>query len=385
MYLHLDCAGGINGGMLLAALAHLGVDFAPLTAALLSVGVDCRLEISPELRDGGPGRVASAVWNAAAGRLRRPPDIAAVFDAVDVPARARALAHEALEALTGAEAYARRIPPENVRFHEAAAVEALVGFLGAAFGIVRLGVERVTASALPWFGGSVEGAHGPIPLPAPATAYLLRGKPVFASGAREELITAAGAAMLEALVKKFVPGPVGVPVSMGTGYGSGSSSMGLRAWLVKTGDGGADHALGGHEPVVQLESHIDHLNGEDLGLALQALSAMPEVLDVLWLPGVGKKNRPAGLLRVLCLPPQREAVTNAVLRHTHTLGLRMQTLERVVAPRRAAQATVAGHCLAAKEYVVEGEAYVRPEADALAELAHNLGVGVPALRNGRRG
>ena len=134
---------------------------------------------------------------------------------------------------------------------------------------------------------------------------------------------------------------------------------------------------------MQFETHIDHLNGEDLGMALEALSSMPDVLDVLWLPGVGKKNRPAGLLRVLCLPSQRACVENAVLRHTHTLGLRVQTLDRVVAPRRAVSVEMAGQSLAAKEYSIEGQNYVRPEADALKAAAQRSGVGVPALRNAR--
>ena len=182
---------------------------------------------------------------------------------------------------------------------------------------------------------------------------------------------------------EFVLGPQGTLKALGTGYGLQSPAGGLRAWLVEQAGGGADHAHGGCEPVIQLESHIDHLNGEDLGMALSALSSMPEVLDVLWLPGLGKKNRPAGLLRVLCLPGQRQCVAAAVLRHTHTLGLRVQTLDRMVAPRRATTTEVAGQMLPAKEYVIEGQTYIRPEADALEAAARQQGVGVPALRNAR--
>ena len=145
--------------------------------------------------------------------------------------------------------------------------------------------------------------------------------------------------------------------------------------------GAADHAKGGRELVAQLETHLDHLNGEDMGLALEALSHMPEVLDVLWLPGVGKKNRPAGLLRVLCLPPDRERVAQAVLRHTHTLGLRWSLMERIVLPRSSCQWPVAGENLPAKAYALEGLTFVRPEADALAQAARRRGVGVPALRH----
>lgn len=383
MLLYLDCSGGISGDMALAALAHLGVDYAPLAAALARAGVDCRIEARDETRPGGPGQMVAVSWNAEEQPLRHPADIAAIYEKVEVSPRVRRRALAALNVLAEAEAQAHQIDPAEVHFHEVGAIDTLVDILGAAYAVEALGVSRITASSLPWFSGSVECAHGRIPLPAPATAYLMRGKPIFATDAREELVTPTGAALVHALVDQFVCGPEGIAVALGTGYGSRPAPAGLRAWLVEDGAGDAVHAIGGREQVVQIESHIDHLNGEDLGMALEALSAMPEVLDVLWLPGVGKKNRPAGLLRVLCLPGQRTCAENAVLRHTHTLGLRVQTLDRVVAPRRAAVADMAGQRLEAKEYVIEGKTYVRPEADALKAAARRNGVGVPALRNAR--
>lgn len=382
MELYLDCTSGISGDMTLAALGHLGVDFTPLTTELLRVGVDCRLELRPEARAGGPGFTADVLWNADKQPLRHPADIAKLFEKVNLPSRARQKAMHVLNALTAAEAHAHQIPPEQVHFHEVGAIDTLVDILGVCFGLDQLEIRRVTASPLPWFSGSVECAHGRIPLPAPATAYLLRGKPVFATDAKMELITPTGAALLEALVDDFVSGPTGIPVALGTGYGSRPCPSGLRAWLFNPDQGQADHETGGQEPVLQLETHIDHLNGEDLGAALSALSRMDEVLDVLWLPGVGKKNRPAGLLRVLCLPANQECVVSAVLRHTHTLGLRLQVVNRLVLPRKAVRTLIGGKSLLAKTYKVDGVFYARPEADALEETAKSLGVGIPALRNG---
>lgn len=381
MNLYFDCSGGISGDMTLAALAHLGVDFTPLTAALANAGVECRLDLRPETRGGGPGFTADVSWNAAEQPLRHPADIEGIFNRVDVPLPVRRKAVKVLNSLAGAEAHAHQIPLEQVHFHEVGAIDTLVDILGVCFGLEQLGVARVTASPIPWFSGTVECAHGRIPLPAPAAAYLLRGKPFFSTDARVELVTPTGAALLDALVDEFVPGPAGVPVALGTGYGSRPSPSGLRAWLFNSAEGQVDHVLGGQEPVLQIETHIDHLSGEDLGAALSALSGMGEVLDVLWLPGVGKKNRPAGLLRVLCLPAQQEGVTRAVLRYTHTLGLRLQVLNRLVVPRKPAQAHIAGEALAAKAYEVDGIFYLRPEADALEGAARRLGVGVPALRN----
>lgn len=381
---YLDCSNGISGDMTLAALAHLGVDFSPLTALLERAGVNCRLDVLPETRAAGPGFRATVSWNAAEQPLRHPADMEAIFRAADVRPSVRRRALKVLDALTRAEAHAHAIPPENVHFHEVGAVDTLVDILGVCYGLEQLGVERVTASPLPWFSGSVDCAHGRIPLPAPATAWLLRGKPFFPTDAREELITPTGAALLHALADSFVPGPQGVVAALGTGYGSRPAPAGLRIWLLDPAAPRADHCRGGQENVLQLESHVDHLNGEDLGAALGELAAMPEVLDVLWLPGVGKKNRPSGLLRVLCLPEFRDVAVAAVLRHTHTLGLRVQTLGRIVVGRQAARMRLAGEDLEAKAYVLEGRRCLRPEADALRRAAQKLGVGIPALRYARR-
>ena len=169
------------------------------------------------------------------------------------------------------------------------------------------------------------------------------------------------------------------------GYGARPAPTGLRAWLVEAREPRqADHGQGGEEDVMQLECHLDHLTGEELGTALEQLAAAADVLDVLWLPGTGKKNRPAGLLRVLCRPADTENVARAVLRHTHTLGLRRQLLQRLVLPRRATTCACGGASLPAKEYELEGRVYVRPEADAVARQAAALGLGAPALRFGRK-
>ena len=220
-----------------------------------------------------------------------------------------------------------------MHFHEVGAVDTLVDILGACWALDQLGVERVTACALPWFGGSITCAHGEIPLPAPATANSCAACPCTPPTPKTELVTPTGAALARVLVDEFVEGPEGRLLAMGTGYGARPAPTGLRAWLVEAREPRqADHGQGGEEDVMQLECHLDHLTGEELGTALEQLAAAADVLDVLWLPGTGKKNRPAGLLRVLCRPADTENVARAVLRHTHTLGLRRQLLQRLVLP-----------------------------------------------------
>ncbi|MDE5832397.1 MAG: LarC family nickel insertion protein [Desulfovibrio sp.] len=139
------------------------------------------------------------------------------------------------------------------------------------------------------------------------------------------------------------------------------------------------------EMIIQLETNLDHLSGEETGAAIRALSGLDCVLDVIYLSGIGKKNRPSGLLRVLCAPPDEERTTLAVFRHTHTLGIRIQKIERVILSRRESAVSINGEIVRAKEYELEGEAFVRPEADEVDKLATDRGVGSPAFRFARDG
>lgn len=133
------------------------------------------------------------------------------------------------------------------------------------------------------------------------------------------------------------------------------------------------------ETVAVLESHIDHLTGEELGHAFAMLREAGAV-DVIWIPGIMKKNRPGGVFRAICMPDALEAVQAAFFRHTHTLGIRRSMMERVILPRRPD----AKDGLAAKTYDVEGVSYTREEFEALVKEAAARGVGLPALRFQRK-
>lgn len=132
------------------------------------------------------------------------------------------------------------------------------------------------------------------------------------------------------------------------------------------------------QEIVLLETSLDHLTGEEAGLALDALNDMPEVLDAAWYTGIGKKNRPCGLLRLICLPENEKKAVAAMFRHTHTLGVRRQTMSRYVLQRRGAK--MPDSDLPAKAYLLEGVEYLRPESDAVADLARENSLGAPAIR-----
>jgi len=375
MLLYFDCRAGISGDMTLAALAHLGVDFAPLQEMFHAAGIACALELIPEVRAAGPGMRADVRWDDAQP-LRHPADLARIIRRLPLEDRVCERALAVVDALAHAEAHAHAIAVEEVHFHEVGAIDTLVDIVGAAWGLHRIGATRILASPLPWFSGTVQCAHGTLPLPAPATAYLMRNKPCFPSSAAEELITPTGAALIHVLAQSHAQDPpAGTPLALGTGYGSRPAPAGLRAWLIRLS---AEETL---EQVTLLETHIDHLSGEELGSAITALGACePVPLDILWLPGITKKNRPGGCLRVLCLPEHAQTLTTALFRHTHSLGIRRQQVERVVLPRAAATLQGPAGLLRAKSYQLEGQKYIRPEQDALDDAARRLGIGTPGVR-----
>lgn len=138
------------------------------------------------------------------------------------------------------------------------------------------------------------------------------------------------------------------------------------------------------EKITVFECSIDHLTGEEIGHALEALSNMPEILDVICLTGIGKKNRPAVLLQALCRPEQETSVRDAIFRHTHTLGLRQRTTLRHVLPRSKETMQIGEEIVAAKGHMLENETYLRAEADEIKRIARKHGKGAPAFRFPKR-
>lgn len=406
MRIYFDCRNGISGDMALGALVHVGLDLAPLEVLLGKAGIACQIVTWEEQRAAGPG-MRLEVRCDSPQPLRQPRDLAAAVARVEVPAAVRHNAQKVLDALTEAKAHAHGISVGEVHFHELGAIDTLVNIVGVAWGLHELKAETLISSPLPMFSGWRDCDCGRLPLPAPATAYLLQGKDMFPTEATTELVTPTGAALVHALALCGGAWPTGRVRAMGTGYGSRPADCGLRAWLVEDvrvpvselageaaeADREISHSLSatvGHalssacggqpEEVLQLECHVDHLTGEEVGAAIEALSTMREVLDVLWLGGIGKKNRPCGLLRLLCLPAHGPTVGAAVLRHTHSLGLRWQVVGRTVLPRKA----LVQEGRAAKAYVIDGQEYVRVECDALKAAATKAGLGLPAMRIPRK-
>lgn len=446
MHIYMDCHGGLSGRAFWAALCHAGagpnagsnagsntssnvgsdapdarlgtladgsLNVAALQEMLCAAGLPCRLALREHCGSAGAGCAVEVHCPEGEARknLARATVMRDVLHRVPVSEAVRRKALAVLIALVEAEAHAAPCPPEDLHFEEAQAVHTLVVILGVCRGLEALGIERVLASPLPWVSGLggpqgvAEGGQSVLPqphmslLPRPATARLLHGKPIVISGqgggvnGTGEVVTALGAALVHVLAEDFSSTMQGRLRNVGVGYdGDGTS---VRVLLLE--DDAFAHAphtsaVTGEdavhrETVTMLESHIDHLSGEELGVSIQELAALPEVLDVLWLPGIGKKNRPAGSLRVLCMPCHVAVVERAVFAHTHSLGVRCQHMERAILPREACTVDTAAGALRAKRYSVDGADYVRVECDALRAAAEERQVTPLSVARGelRRG
>ena len=245
----------------------------------------------------------------------------------------KATAIRAFELLGASEAKIHNVPVDEIHFHEVGAVDAIVDIVAASAGIHHLQIGKWYCSALNVGGGMVKCVHGTFPVPAPATADLLRGVPTYSEHIQKELVTPTGAALLRALEPVFGAQPA-MQVEQ-IGYGAGTRNPAdfpnvLRLSVGQATDGGsASAARHGHahgqesETVKVLETALDDMTPQVLAyVAEQALAA--GALDVMLTPVVMKKGRPGTLLTVLCNPGESAVLERLLLRETSTLGIRMR-------------------------------------------------------------
>ncbi len=252
-----------------------------------------------------------------------------------IAADARHLATRTFELLGESEAKIHNVPVEQVHFHEVGAVDAIIDIVCASVGLCSLGVDQWVCSPLNVGGGFVECAHGKFPVPAPATADLLRGAPTYSSGIQMELVTPTGAALLRALGCSYGPSPL---MRVNTiGYGAGTRNPKRFANVVRIQLGESDVATNfPTETVTVLECAIDDQSPQVLAHAMQ-LALERGALDVMTQAVQMKKNRLGTLLTVLCRPSQKDEMQVLLFRETSTIGIRVRQEERVYLKRESVE------------------------------------------------
>ncbi len=377
--LYIDAIGGAAGDMLLAALIDAGADAQRVQRGLAGLGID-GLEVHVD-RASRHGLVARTVTVVAPDSQphRSWTDVKRLLDDAELPAGVRRRAHKVFAVLARAEAKVHGVEPEQVNFHEVGALDALADVCGACLALEALEVEEIQCSPLPVSRGMTAGAHGVLPLPAPATLEILRGAPLYGFEVGAELVTPTGAALIAALSSGF--GPVPSIVADVVGYGAGSRELpsipNVLRVLVGQRTHRSDPARG--SDVVIIETNLDDLSPELVPDAVEG-SFAAGALDVWITPTQMKKGRSGVILSALARPRDECAVSEAILRETSTLGVRVSGARRLELDRRCITVRVSGEPIRVKLASLYGQNLnVAPEHDDCANVARKTGQAVKAV------
>ena len=318
--LYFDCFAGISGDMTVGALLDLGVPLSFLTEELarlpislsgytLSAEETCRRGIraakfSVRVTEDQPHRHYS--------------DIVGLIERSTLAAEVKEQAGQIFLRLAEAEAKVHGVELSRVHFHEVGALDSIIDIVGTALCLQYLGIKELYASALPLGSGYVETAHGRLPVPAPATAELLRGMPVHGELGAGERVTPTGAAILAALCSGFGAPPSFTVTDVGNGAGDRDFPDTPNILRVMLGE--KQSSLPADEIRV-LETHIDDMNPEILGFLMDRIMAAG-ALDVAFTPLQMKKNRPGICITILTPPALLEKLARLLLAETSAIGVR---------------------------------------------------------------
>jgi uncharacterized protein (TIGR00299 family) protein len=353
----IDAQAGVSGDMLLGALVDAGVPLPVLQDAVAGFGVELTATATSRA---SLGATKVDVQTHEDGTSRSWADVRALLtDATSL---------EVFRRLAEAEAAIHRVPVDEVHFHEVGALDALADVVGVVTGFAHLGLAELHCSTVALGSGTTRGAHGPLPVPAPAVLRLLEGRPVHAGPSPHEATTPTGAALLATLVTHW--GPLPALTICRTGMGAGGRDPAEVANVVRLVLG---EPLQGKGSAVLLETNVDDLDPRLWPAVLASLMAAG-ASDAWLTPILMKKGRPAHTLSVLCTAEQAPALRGVVFRETSTLGMRSRTVDKHALDRTETTVTVDGQVIRVKLAWLEGEVVNRnPEWEDVLAAATVLG------------
>jgi uncharacterized protein (TIGR00299 family) protein len=334
---YFDCFSGISGDMVLGALVDAGADLRVIETNLRRLGLENWSISAEKVKRGSIFATHVNVETQEDHHHRGLSIILKRIEDAKLAPRAAERARKIFTRLAEAEAKVHQVPVEQVHFHEVGAADSIIDIVGAAIGFELLGVDEFVCSAFDVGAGRVVTAHGLLPVPAPATAELLCGAPIYSSGLPHELVTPTGAAISTTLATRFAAVPE--MKLRAIGYGAGSKDLKEQANVLRLliGESVMSEAGGRVDaPVTVIETNLDDMSPQIYGYFVEkALAA--GALDVFSSPVQMKKNRPGLLVTVLSESPNVSRLIDLVFRETTTIGVRTyearrKTLDRELVP-----------------------------------------------------
>jgi uncharacterized protein (TIGR00299 family) protein len=395
--LYFDCFSGASGDMIIGGLLDLGLPLADLRAALGSLSVDFGSVTADRVLRAGVSATKFRVHEHGASREPAAShshdhshghehshghalshshhhhslqEIAGLVRRSSLSAAGKDQAIHLFERLAEAEAAIHAMPVERVHLHEVGAIDSIIDIVGAVHGLEQLGADRIVSSPLNVGGGTVKCAHGVFPVPAPATARLLSGVPVYSRDPQMELVTPTGALLVTGYATAYGPLPAMTLSQIGYGAGDRDPKDHPNVLRLIVGEDGP----GADEQIVEMSCEIDDMNPQLFGPLMDRLYAAG-ALDVFYAPVHMKKNRPGTLVTVLSRPGQREVLSGILFAETTTIGVRYQEMRR---ERLEREIRTVGTPLGAIRFKVSGRGgrvlNALPEFDDCARVAAERGV-----------
>jgi pyridinium-3,5-bisthiocarboxylic acid mononucleotide nickel chelatase len=323
--LYFDCFAGASGDMILGALVAAGVDSRALVEQLQSLSVSgWKIDFETVDRSGISSTYAR-VQTAHEHAHRHLSDILKIIYESGLNERVKDRAARIFSRLAEAESRVHNQPVEKIHFHEVGAVDAIIDVCGAAVGFDLLGVERFISSPLRVGFGMAQMAHGRFPIPPPAVAELLKGKPIYAGDLEGEFVTPTGAAIITTVCERFENIPAMKIAASGYGAGTRNPKGFPNALRMLVGE--IEGASEADEALLMIETNIDDMSPQLFGYVMDRAFELG-ALDCYLTNTQMKKNRPGILLSILCQPHEREKFLQMLFAETTTIGARSYEVKR---------------------------------------------------------
>jgi uncharacterized protein (TIGR00299 family) protein len=326
---YFDCYSGISGDMILGALVDAGLSEKILVEQLNKLPLSgFSLRFEKVVKCGISGTKVHVLTEETSVH-RHLNDIFNILEQSRLDESIIKTAKNIFQSLAVAEAKVHNTTPDKIHFHEVGALDAIIDIVGAVIGLKEMDIQKIYVSSLNLGSGFVKCEHGLMPVPAPATAELLKGIPSYTSNIRQELVTPTGAAIVSSIGKEFGNMPELVIESLG--YGAGERDLeipNLLRLIIGETKQKTSYKL---ENKVMLETNIDDMNPEFFDFLFYRLSK-EGALDVNLTSIYMKKNRPGTLLRVLATEKNKEKLLQVIFNETTTLGVRTYPVNQITLP-----------------------------------------------------